>query len=188
MTVRFLNESYGPLSGKDVVEEIGLGFSLSQSIQTVTGLDLSVFESQFNRWLVYWEDSERRVVAEYLNELDAIFASEAANSNQRSVNIGTEMFLSESIAARADLVSSTEQLVVSLEEISPPARAKAVHQGAKVHLGRVLDWLTLELRAAEQQNNAPLTLANAMIPELSARDFNLKGNISNLKFIFNIPS
>jgi len=26
-----------------------------------------------------------------------------------------------------------------------------------------------------------------MIPELSARDFTLKRNLSNLKFIFNIP-
>jgi hypothetical protein len=29
--------------------------------------------------------------------------------------------------------------------------------------------------------------ANDMIPELAARDFTLKRNLSNLKFVFNIP-
>ena len=45
MAVRFLNETYGPLSGKDLVVEIGRGPAISDSIKTVTGLDLAVFES-----------------------------------------------------------------------------------------------------------------------------------------------
>ena len=55
------------------------------------------------------------------------------------------------------------------------------------HLGRVLEWLSLELQASQTQDNVPLRAANAMIPELSARDFTLKRNLSHLKFIFNIP-
>ena len=188
MAVRFLNETYGPLSGKEVVEEIGLGFNLDRSIKIVTGLDISVFESQFNRWLTNWEDPERGVVAKYLNDLNVILAAEAANSDQRVVNINTEMTFSEATAARASLVSSTEGLVASLQELSPPARAEAVHQEAQEHLGRVLDWLSLELQAAEQQSNSLLAQANAMIPELTARNFNLNRNISNVEFIFNIAS
>ena len=45
----------------------------------------------------------------------------------------------------------------------------------------------LELQVSQTQDNVPLRAANAMIPELSARDFMLKRNLPNLKFIFNIP-
>ena len=188
MTVRYLNETYGPLSGKDVVEEYALGSTLSDSIQTITGLDFGSFESQFNGWLTNWEDSERAAVIEYVNGLDAILAVEAANSSQRALNIGTPMSLSEAVASRAALVSSTEELINRLQELSPPARAHALHEEAEEHLGRVLDWLTLELQAAEERNNSPLVRANAMIPELSARSFNLNRNISNLEFVFNISN
>jgi hypothetical protein len=43
------------------------------------------------------------------------------------------------------------------------------------------------LEAAEDQNNTALMAANSLIPEFGARDFTLKRNISNLRFVFNIP-
>ena len=186
MAVRYLIETYGLLAGKDLVETIGLGVGLSVSLKTVTGLDLGVFESQFNHWLVRWEDPERGLISEYLIALDVILAAESINSEQRAQNIGTSMTAEESVNSRAALVRSTEELIGGLQILSPPERAQELHQQAEEHLGRVLEWLTLELRAAETQNNSPLNAANAMIPELRARDFTLKRNLSNLRFIFNL--
>ena len=98
------------------------------------------------------------------------------------------MTVNESISSHAALVRSTEELIDGLRRLSPPERAKSLHEEAEDHMGRVLVWLSLELQAAETQNNFPLMTANDMIPELGARDFTLKRNISNLKFIFNIPN
>jgi len=187
MAVRILMETYGPLAGKDLVEVIGLGTSLSESLETVTGLDIRVFESQFNRWLERWEDPERAPLSNYLIELDAILAKETANSEQRAENLGTSMTRQESISSNAALDQSTEELVAALQLLSPLERARELQQQAEDTLSRVLEWLSLELQASQTQDNVPLRAANAMIPELSARGFTLKRNLSNLKFIFNIP-
>jgi hypothetical protein len=91
MAVRFLNETYGPLSGKNLVELIGLGFDLPESMVTLIGLPLSVFESESNQWLATWEDPVRGPLARYLTDSDAILAAETANSEQRARNIGSPM-------------------------------------------------------------------------------------------------
>ena len=93
----------------------------------------------------------------------------------------------ESISSNAALDQSTEELVAALQLLSPLERARELQQQAEDHLGRVLEWLSLELQASQAQDNVPLRAANAMIPELSARGFTLKRNLFNLKFIFNIP-
>ncbi|MCH9017682.1 MAG: hypothetical protein IIB89_07990, partial [Chloroflexi bacterium] len=170
----------------DMVVEMGRGSSLSASIKAATGLDLGVFESQFNRWLERWEDPERGPIADYLMALEVLLAAESANSEQRAENLNTSMTAGESVSSRAALVRSTEELIDSLHSLSPPDRAQSLHDEAEEHFGRILVWLTLELQAAETQDNTPLKAANAMIPELRARDFTLKRNLSNLQFIFNI--
>jgi DNA replication protein DnaC len=97
------------------------------------------------------------------------------------------MFAQESISSRAALVQSTEELVAALQLLSPPERAQELHQQAEDRLGRVLEWLSLELLASQTRDNVPLRAANDMIPELRARNFTLKRNLSNLKFIYNLP-
>ncbi|MED5588969.1 MAG: hypothetical protein VX581_09000 [Chloroflexota bacterium] len=53
-------------------------------------------------------------------------------------------------------------------------------------MSRVLEWLTLELLAAQAQDGAFKNASNDIIQELIARDFSLKRNMHNLRFIFNI--
>lgn len=187
MTVRFLNETYGLLAGKDLVELMATGSGLSEAIDSVTGLDIGVFESQLNRRLATWEDLERGDIAAYLSELGAILAAETANSNQRAENLSRQMNANESIRSRAVLASTAKDLLDSLNFLNPPEKALALHQETQEHLSRVLDWLTLELRAAEDRDNTLLAMANDMIPELTARNFNLSRNLASLKFVFNLP-
>ena len=188
MVVRFLNETYGPLTGKALVEMIGLGSDLPESLSTITGLDLGLFETLFIRWLEDWEDSERGPVAEYLVQLDSVLAGESANSVRRAEDIANPMNTSESINSRALLVSSTEDLLSTWEALSPPQRAEMLYQEAGEHLSRVLEWLTLEVRAAQAQDGAFQNAANDMIQELIAWDFTLKRNMDNLRFVLNIPT
>ena len=138
MAVRFLNETFGPLAGKNLVELIGLGFNLPESMVTLIGLPLSEFESQFKLWLTGWEDPVRGPVAVYLTALDIVLAAETANSEQRARNIGEPMTVNESISSRAALVRPTEKLIDDLRRLSPPERAKSLHEEAEDHLGRVL--------------------------------------------------
>ena len=186
MAVRFLNETYGPLSGKDVVVGIGLGSDLSDSIETVTGLKLAVFESQFNRWLEAWEDPARASVAESLTALDVLLADRDAIHDQRALDINMPKSANETVASRRFLVRSPEALIDGLQRLSPPEGALVLHQEAEESFGRALDWLTLELQAAEAMDNSKVVAANAMIPEINARDFTLKRNLSNLQFILNL--
>ena len=186
MTIRFLTETYGPLAGKDLVVQIGDGLDISDALVAVTGLDLTVFELQFNRWLRRWEDPERRAVAEYLAALDVILTEETANSNLRAQNINSSMTQEESVSSHAFLVDSTESLIQDLQALSPPERALELHQEVNDHFGRVMVWLSLELDAAKALDNGPLIAANKMIPEINARDFIFKRNISNLEFLFNL--
>ena len=133
---------------------IGLGFNLPESLSTVTDLDLGLFETLFSRWLKDREDPERGPVAEYLVQLDSVLAGESANSVQRAENIANPMNTSESINNRVLLVSSTEDLFSTWEALSLPQRAETLHQEAGEHLSRVLEWLTLELRAVQAQDGA----------------------------------
>jgi hypothetical protein len=186
MAVRFLIETYGPLSGKDLVMEIGLGSDLADSIKTVTGLELADFESQFGGWLKAWENPERAVLARYLADLEALLEGRDAILEQRARDIDKPMTANEAIASRNRLVMSMAKLNRNLQTLTPPGEASDLHQEAEGYFSRIQDWLTLELLSAESQNNAPLAAANATIPEIHARDITFQQNMSRLQFVFNL--
>jgi hypothetical protein len=186
MAVRFLNETYGPMSGKDVVTQIGLGNGLSHAIRVTTGLGLDVFESQFNRWLQNWEDPDRGPIAEYLAALDAILADQDVSLDQRSQDLSANLPASEASIRRVARLTSTEALLDRIRSLSLPERTSDLHQETVDYLSRVLEWLTLEFKYADTLDDSYRIAGNAMIPEIDARDFTLKRNLSNLKFILNL--
>jgi len=107
---------------------------LSDAIDSVTGLDIGVLESQLNRWLADWDDPERRDAAAYLSELSAILAADTANSNQRPENLSRQMNANEAIRSRAVLASTAKDLLDSLNLLNPPSKALALHQESQEHL------------------------------------------------------
>lgn len=113
-------------------------------------------------------------------------AGESANSVQRAENIANPMNTSESINSRALLVSSTENLLSTLVALSPPQQAETLYQEADEHLSCAIEWLTLELRAAQARDGVFQNAVNDMIQKLIARDFALKRNMDNLRLILNI--
>ncbi|MDA1129651.1 MAG: hypothetical protein O2913_13300 [Chloroflexi bacterium] len=145
MAVRYLNETYGPLSGKDVVLEIGRGFSLPDSIKTVTGVELAVFESQFREWLKVWEDSDRAAIALYLSAVETLLLEREAISDKRVENSAISKSADQAAISRLALVRSAEVLLDSLRGLSPPEGTLAVHLEAEEYLERFVEWLTLVL-------------------------------------------
>ncbi|NQW22879.1 MAG: hypothetical protein HQ475_05480 [SAR202 cluster bacterium] len=186
MAVRYLNETYGPLSAKAAVEDIGLGFSLPHAIESVTGLAYSVFESQFNRWLAAWDDPDRASIAAYLSGLDVLLADVDAILKQRSKNLAIPASSSEASISRIQLVRSTEAAIDGLQALSPPDGAAALHQEAEEYFGRILVWLTLEFQHADTRDDIKRVQANLMIPEIDARELLLKRNLSNLQFVLHL--
>ncbi|MDA0263052.1 MAG: hypothetical protein O3A93_02065 [Chloroflexi bacterium] len=186
MAIRYLNETYGPLSGRDVVAEIGRGSSLASSMLAVTGQKLGLFESNFKAWLIDWSDPEQTAIANYLAALDVILADRDAILDQRKQNILQRQNANEAVRTRAALVKASKKLIADLDQLSPPEAAAAVNQEAGEYFGTILKWLSLELESAETQSNDSLFLANAMIPEVNARFFLLRSSISNLRFVFNL--
>ena len=186
MAVRFLNETYGALAGKDLLVTMAKDSNLSDALNTVTGLDLELFELQFTRWLAKWDDLERKALSEYITALDVILTAETANSHLRAQNLQASMTYEETVNSHAFLVRSTEALIQDLQALSPPERAQALHQEIEEHFGRVLVWLSLELQAAEAFDNGLLIAANNTIPEINACDLNVKRNLSNLEFVLNL--
>ena len=186
MAVRYLNETYGPLSGKSVVEDIGLGFGLPHAIETVTDSEFAVFEPQFTLWLKDWEDPVRLPIADYLTALEALLADQDAILDQRSQDLSTVLTAGEAAIRRVSRLTSTEALIDRAQSLSPPEGALDLHQEAEEFLGRVLDWLTLEFQHANTVDDSYRVAANAMIPEINARDLLLQRNMSNLQFVLHL--
>lgn len=183
MAVRFLIETYGARSAQDLVEEIGRGIGLPDSIRVVTGLNLAMFETRFNLWLKDWEDPVRASISAYLAFLKPILAGQEEILDQRSKDLNSAMSPDQAAIRRLALVKSTETLLKGLESLEPPEAAAALHQEIKEYLGRVVDWLTLEFQHADTVDDFYRINANAMIP---ARQFLFQRNMSNLEFVFHL--
>ena len=186
MAIRFLNETYGAQSAKKVVESIGRGIGLPNSIEAVTGHRLPVFETQFILWLRDWQDPSRAAIAEYLAALKPILADLDDILAQRSKDLSTVLTAGEAAIRRVSRLTSTEALIDQAQSLSPPDGALDLHQEAEEYLGRVLDWLTLEFKHADTRDDVYRVAANAMIPEVNAREFLLQRNMSSLEFILHL--
>ena len=61
-----------------------------------------------------------------------------------------------------------------------------LHQNASTYLGRVIQWLNLELEYVETLEEAKLVQANGMIPEINARESVLGRAIGTVRFVYNL--
>lgn len=186
MAIRYLNETYGAQSAKEVVAGIGRGIGLPNSIRAVTGLQLAVFENQFNRWLNDWEDPARASIAEYLAALEPILADHDDILAQRSKDLDTSLSSDQAAIGRIALVRSIEAAIKGLQGLEPPEGALALQQEIEEHFVRVLDWLTLEFQHADTRDDVYRVAANAMVPEVNAREFLFRRNMSNLQFVLHL--
>ena len=186
MAVRYLNETYGQLAAKELVVQIARGIGLRNSIKALTGLDLELFESQFEEWLRTWEDPARASITQYIGAIDSVLADLDVILDNRAKDLNSRRPQGRSAITKAGLVNSTEALIQELDSIAPPEGALALHQEVSEYLDRVLVWLTLEFQHAETRDDSKRLAANEMIPEIGARELLMIRSISNLEFVFHL--
>ena len=186
MPVRFLSETFGDEAPVAVVEDIGRGFSLGSAIANILGLPYSQFEQQFVAWLESWEDPERGGIRDYLRSLDGVLVSLDFIFELREGRQNVETTFTDAAVFRRTLVADATELLHQVEGLSPPSSLDDLQQDALVFMQRVVQWLTLELEHAEMRLNAKIVEANAMIPEINARQILLNRRITNVKFIYSL--
>jgi hypothetical protein len=84
------------------------------------------------------------------------------------------------------LVSDAEQLLVQLQNTSAPGSHRDLHAESLEYLEAVVEWLTLELEYVDTSHDSKRVEANAMIPEINARESLFSRAISNLKYIYGL--
>ena len=181
MAVRFLIETFGNLAPVDMVERIGNGSTLASATVAVTGFSYEEIQERFKSWLQDWDASDRIEVREYVQTLNDIADSRQSISDRRAESLGRR-----SIATMRSLVSDAQQLLAQLQNTSAPGSHRDLHAESLEYLEAVVEWLTLELEYVDTSHDSKRVEANAMIPEINARESLFSRAISNLKYIYGL--
>ena len=90
------------------------------------------------------------------------------------------------ITLKRGFSSDAEALRVQLAALTAPTVLTSLHQEASAYLDRFTTWLALEVTYLETLNANTLDQANGAIPELNAREFEVRRGISSVKFVYNL--
>ena len=67
-----------------------------------------------------------------------------------------------------------------------PSTTLSLHEDTSTFLSRFEEWLTLELDFARTRSETKLVQSNEMIPEIDAREAQVKRGINTIKFNYNL--
>ena len=182
MAVRYLTETYGDNALVAIVESMGRDriHPIDNAMRDVFGLRLEQFEEQFVQWLKTWEDPEREEIRAYIQVLNDIMADIDAISARRTNDLTNGASLARLVQTQRSLVSDSERLLARLEDKAPAPRLEPIHQAGLAFLGRLTQWLTLELEFSESGKNSKLTQAEDMKAEIIARETLLRRRMSEV--------
>ncbi|MCI0866830.1 MAG: hypothetical protein J4N89_09805 [Chloroflexi bacterium] len=188
MAVRYLTETYGDDALVAIVESMGRDriHPIDNAMRDVFGLKFEQFEEQFVQWLKTWEDPEREEIRAYIQVLNDIMADIDAISARRTNDLTNGASLAQLVQTQRSLVSDSERLLARLEDKAPAPRLEPIHQAGLAFLGRLTQWLTLELEFSESGENSKLTQAEDMKAEIIARETLLRRRMSEVEFAYNL--
>ena len=188
MAVRYLTETYGDDALVAIVESMGRDriHPIDNAMRDVFGLKFEQFEEQFVQWLKTWEDREREEIRAYIQVLNDIMADIDAISARRNNYLTNGASLAQLVQTQRSLVSDSERLLARLEDKAPAPRLEPIHQAGLAFLGRLTQWLTLELEFSESGENSKLTQAEDMKAEIIARETLLRRRMSEVEFAYNL--
>jgi hypothetical protein len=188
MAVRFLRETFGLMAPLDVVEKMREGVHLAEALQQVTSTGYEEFQQRFPAWLADWQEPERAATSRYIQTLNGIMASMGLIYQRRAAELESQLALSQRVPARLSLVADAQDLFDRLKAASPPPTISWLHEDALAYLGRIVEWLTLELEYAQTGIDARKVQANNMIPEIDAREILLLRRVSDVEFAYHLDS
>ena len=184
MAVRFLSEEYGAGSPIDMVSVIAEGSSISAALESVVGLSYEGFQRRFTAWIETWKDPERVAVWEYMLVLNDLLSEKEAISDRRRQALEDDLSLSQRRPLWTDMVSAARDLVARLEATDRPPVLGPLHEDAVAYLGRLVEWLGLELTYARTRVDSRRVEANQMIPEVNAREARLIQEVGDVEFVY----
>ena len=186
MATRYMAETHGPLAPVNIVKQIGGGQPLTAAILQITGTQYGAFRSQFKDWLENWEDPDRAEVRPYATALGNILESVDDISRRRAEDLDSNSPRLSRIPLKEGLVGEAIDLQAELNGLTAPSSQTDLHQSAREYLAAVVRWLSLELNYLESLTNSVLEEANNTIPEINAREFELKRDLSTVRFVYNL--
>ena len=166
MAVRYMVETYGARSAIDVVGTLA-GADLDGAIRQVTGVTYAAFEEGFVQYLRAWQDPSREAVREYTTVLQEALEGERQIRDRRNEALGLPP--TQRRAAHEMLAIDARDLVIELQRADPPAAMHRLHDDAVAYLGRLADWLDIQLDYVRTAEDSKRVEANGMIPEIDAR-------------------
>ena len=186
MAVRYLTETFGAQSPVNIARSIGSGASLQSAVLSATGIDYATLQLLFENWLRDWNDLGRTDSQEYLASLDDMLATMDNVFDQRAVGLLSPFDRAQAINARTGFVDQAESVLELHRTVSIPDSQQSLHDEAGEFFNVVLEWLKLELDHMETRLDARRLEANALIPEVDARDTILRRKVDNAKFVLNL--
>ena len=186
MAVRYLSEELGPRTSVDVARDIGAGASLSDAVAKATGVSYADFQDAFAAWLGDWRDPVRASVRSYIEALNGVMSDQEAIFDGRKADLVSNAPLPQRVPGRRALVSDATALRSVVEGLTPPAAVAALHDDAIAYLSRLVDWLTLELEYAQTGVDLRRREANAMIPEIDARNNSVNRDRIDVEYAYRL--
>ena len=186
MAILFMAETFGASAPIEVVQAMGSGSPLAAALLEVTGTQYRDFRQGFVEWLQEWEDPERAGIQSYLSSLDPILDSVESIFASGAADLQSGAPFSSRISVKRGLVADTQALLDQLKGLTPPDLLTEIHQDTSAYLNTLVQWLTIELEYVETFDDAKLFQANAMIPEINARESLLLDAVNTVQFVYNL--
>ncbi len=121
--------------------------------------------------------------------LQGVLDSVAELGEKRSelhADLGANYDRDRAIEGYAGLVAESERLLNEVQDYSPPGASAELHNTALTALEHRLEWMRLELKTHESGTRPLMDTADAMGPELIARDYAFRQGVSNTRSKFNL--
>ena len=118
--------------------------------------------------------------------LNDLLSEKEAISDRRRQALEDDLSLSQRRPLWTDMVSAARDLVARLEATDRPPVLGPLHEDAVAYLGRLVEWLGLELTYARTRVDSRRVEANQMIPEINAREARLIQEVGDVEFVYRL--
>ena len=184
MAVRYMVETYGARSAIDVVGKLAGASDLDEAIRQAIGVTYTAFEEGFVQYLRAWQDPSREAILRYTTVLQGALEGERQIRERR--NKALSLPATQRLAAYEMLAIDARDVVIELQRADPPAAMHRLHDDAVAYLGRLADWLDLQLDYARTEEDSKRVEANGMIPEIGARSAGVYRGLSSAIFNYRL--
>ena len=184
MAVRYMVETYGVNSVVEVVTALMNGTRLDTAIRQVTGNTYASFEQRFLEYAGAWQDEDRESVRQYTATLEDIMERDDEISDRRSATL--ELPWEQRRTPIGNIASDARGLLNELNLVNPPSKVRHLHTEALAYLGRVVDWLNLQVEYYRTRQDSKRVESNGMNPEINARNTGVHRGIGSIVYNYQL--